>query len=245
MKLALRLQNSQHVVKFHLSMFIFVWQVYTVNILQLPVHIPIASLPQRFGGKMEVSHRDWIHKCLQTAWGKGAESEIGAYLEGMHSAPSTVSLASSMTASTVSADSGTLSEEPESDAGHKPKSCRVERDMDTSDDFSCSTPSSPTSPSVENHSLLGKRGAENEAIASRKKRSHSEEPTCEPSIHVPESGGFTVKELVDYCRIKGRNGLKRQYEAIKAEPPAGTFECSKWVYLFWWCGISCTERQPQ
>jgi hypothetical protein len=182
-------------------------QVYTVNILQLPVHIPLAALPQRFGGKMEVSHRDWIHQCLQSAWGKGSEEEINSYLEGMHSADSVASF-SSMTVSSA----------PDSEDSD---GRRIERDMDTSD-----SSYSPTSPQHETGgSLLGKRGADSNADRSTKKRSYSEEP----SLHGPEAGGFTPKELMDYCRIKGRHGLRKQYEALKMEPPQGTFEISKCV----------------
>ncbi|ELU07177.1 hypothetical protein CAPTEDRAFT_228741 [Capitella teleta] len=178
-------------------------RVYTINILQLPVHIPLSSLPLRFGGKMEVSHRDWIHQCLRSAWGKNSEGEISTYLEGMNSADSVGSL-SSMTVSSAAESE---------DSDNK----RSEQNMDTSD---CS--SSPTSPHHEG-SLLGKRGADFDSEGGLNKKSLKEEP----SLHGPESGGFTIRELVDYCRIKGRRGLRRQYEVIKMEPPQGTFDVSK------------------
>jgi tyrosine-protein phosphatase non-receptor type 9 len=49
----------------------------------------------------------------------------------------------------------------------------------------------------------------------------------EASIHGPEPGGLTIKELVEYCRIKGQRGLIKEYRIIKDEPPNGTFDISK------------------
>ena len=54
------------------------------------------------------------------------------------------------------------------------------------------------------------------------------QPSCgDDSIHEPEPGGFTIRELVDYCRIKGQKGLMKDYALIKVEPPMGTFEVSR------------------
>uniref|UniRef100_A0A8C9SHP7 Tyrosine-protein phosphatase non-receptor type 9 n=1 Tax=Scleropages formosus TaxID=113540 RepID=A0A8C9SHP7_SCLFO len=47
------------------------------------------------------------------------------------------------------------------------------------------------------------------------------------SVHVPEHGGMAVKELLQYVKRKKKKGIYQEYEEIRKEPPAGTFEYSK------------------
>lgn len=47
------------------------------------------------------------------------------------------------------------------------------------------------------------------------------------SIHVAESGGMTVQELVQHIKRKKKKGIYQEYEEIRKEPPAGTFDYSK------------------
>uniref|UniRef100_A0A3Q3RGE2 Tyrosine-protein phosphatase non-receptor type 9 n=1 Tax=Mastacembelus armatus TaxID=205130 RepID=A0A3Q3RGE2_9TELE len=49
----------------------------------------------------------------------------------------------------------------------------------------------------------------------------------EVSIHMPEEGGMTVHELVEYVKRKKKKGIYQEYEEIRKEPPAGTFDYSK------------------
>lgn len=49
----------------------------------------------------------------------------------------------------------------------------------------------------------------------------------EVSIHMPEQGGMTVHELVDYVKRKKKKGIYQEYEEIRKEPPAGSFDYSK------------------
>lgn len=70
-------------------------------------------------------------------------------------------------------------------------------------------------------------------VMPNKKRPSSEEldgsygGIASESIHMPEPIGLTIKELVEYCRIKGRRGLYKEYAQLKSESPDGTFEVSK------------------
>uniref|UniRef100_H3DKC7 Tyrosine-protein phosphatase non-receptor type 9 n=1 Tax=Tetraodon nigroviridis TaxID=99883 RepID=H3DKC7_TETNG len=52
-------------------------------------------------------------------------------------------------------------------------------------------------------------------------------PHMEVSVHMPEPGGMTVHELVDYVKRKKKKGIYQEYEDIRKEPPAGTFDYSK------------------
>uniref|UniRef100_H2SHI6 Tyrosine-protein phosphatase non-receptor type 9 n=1 Tax=Takifugu rubripes TaxID=31033 RepID=H2SHI6_TAKRU len=50
---------------------------------------------------------------------------------------------------------------------------------------------------------------------------------CLLSVHMPELGGMTVHDLVDYVKRKKKKGIYQEYEDIRKEPPAGTFDYSK------------------
>lgn len=54
-----------------------------------------------------------------------------------------------------------------------------------------------------------------------------EERYMEVSVHMPEQGGMTVHDLVDYVKRNKKKGIYQEYEDIRKEPPAGTFDYSK------------------
>lgn len=55
-----------------------------------------------------------------------------------------------------------------------------------------------------------------------------DESRClEVSVHMPEPGGMTVHELVEHVKRKKKKGIYQEYEEIRKEPPAGTFDYSK------------------
>ena len=51
------------------------------------------------------------------------------------------------------------------------------------------------------------------------------------SVHGPEQKGYSIKDFMEFTRIKRRLGLVRQYEEIKRLPPKGTFFSSRSVDL--------------
>uniref|UniRef100_A0A8C6LBK9 Tyrosine-protein phosphatase non-receptor type 9 n=1 Tax=Nothobranchius furzeri TaxID=105023 RepID=A0A8C6LBK9_NOTFU len=55
----------------------------------------------------------------------------------------------------------------------------------------------------------------------------SSERYAEVSVHMPDQGGLTVHKLVDYVKRKKKRGIYQEYEEIRKEPPAGTFDYSK------------------
>lgn len=54
-----------------------------------------------------------------------------------------------------------------------------------------------------------------------------EDCCAEESVHVPEQGGMAMHELVDHVKRKKKKGIYQEYEEIRKEPPAGTFDYSK------------------
>ena len=100
--------------------------------------------------------------------------------------------------------------------------------MDTSDD------DAPPSP-AKNGSLSRKRNLQGSAVVAvisdappplPRKKCNVIIAGHEP-VHMPDQTGFTIDELVKYCRIKGRRGLYKEYAQIKLEAPTGTFDASK------------------
>lgn len=230
----------ESIVNFHF------FQVYTASVLQLCHHIPTESLPRRFGGTLEINHRDWISHCLQTAWSSSPdiETEIAAYLEPMNNHLFSMSSSTSTTASGDDPCPCDWSDQLPPDRRLNWQDGCFDFTGDLSDDWSGSL-NSPLSPfSTAKNSSVRKRSADLSSPTAvvtasndldpltlpNKKRSSSADldSSVEPeSIHVPEPVGLTIKELVEYCRIKGRRGLYKEYAQLKAEPPQGTFEVSK------------------
>ena len=103
--------------------------------------------------------------------------------------------------------------------------------MDTSDDDDDAAPTSP----AKNGSLSRKRNLQGGVVAAvigdappplpRKKCNVI--ISGHEAVHMPDQTGFTIDELVKYCRIKGRRGLYKEYAHIKLEAPTGTFDASK------------------
>ncbi|XP_051993716.1 tyrosine-protein phosphatase non-receptor type 9 [Xyrauchen texanus] len=47
------------------------------------------------------------------------------------------------------------------------------------------------------------------------------------SVHIAEPGGMNVQDLVQHVKRKMKKGIYQEYEEIRKEPPAGTFDYSK------------------
>ncbi|XP_049575717.1 tyrosine-protein phosphatase non-receptor type 9 [Syngnathus scovelli] len=54
-----------------------------------------------------------------------------------------------------------------------------------------------------------------------------EDCRMEESVHTPDRGGMGMHELVDHVKRKKKKGIYQEYEEIRKEPPAGTFDYSK------------------
>ena len=217
--------------------------MFTVTGQQLADHIPLASLPKRFGGTLEVKHHDWIAHCVKTTWiGQpnvddafcdASNNRIAEFLEAMNHN------------SSISADavrysvSSSMMADDESEKSDGVRECfDSAADMDLSLDGFNSPPFSPRSTSA-----VRKRSADASSTDSAannlpeslgKKRLNvdglhgvSGGVKQEESIHMSETEGMTLDELIDYCRIKGPKGLTKDYADIKYELPAGTFNTSR------------------
>ncbi|CAL8333251.1 unnamed protein product [Lota lota] len=53
------------------------------------------------------------------------------------------------------------------------------------------------------------------------------DPYMEVSVHMPEPGGMSVSDLVEHVKRRKKKGIYQEYEEIRKEPPAGTFDYSR------------------
>uniref|UniRef100_A0A669CTH3 Protein tyrosine phosphatase non-receptor type 9b n=1 Tax=Oreochromis niloticus TaxID=8128 RepID=A0A669CTH3_ORENI len=79
----------------------------------------------------------------------------------------------------------------------------------------CLLPRPPNQPSSQSPPLSSSWGPDDE--------NHC----MEVSVHMPEQGAMTVHDLVEYVKRKKKRGIYQEYEEIRKEPPAGTFDYSK------------------
>ncbi|XP_067106804.1 tyrosine-protein phosphatase non-receptor type 9 [Osmerus mordax] len=70
-------------------------------------------------------------------------------------------------------------------------------------------------------------GPEDDDEEEEEEEEEEEDMCAEVSIHMPESGGMTVQQLVEYVKKQKKKGIYQEYEEIRKEPPAGTFDYSK------------------
>lgn len=227
-----------------------------MSLNQLPLHIPMSSLPKRLAGREEHNHREWLRTCLHTMAGKVPEvncANISSFFDNIetHSLLDvSVSSMSSAATSPTREDHSFLSSDMDSEA--VPDSPQEKHNFESPEKDNTniekengnrtSTNNSTILTTVENGPLVpSKRSSDSDMIQSdqpppplpRKRKPVS--PTSgedkaeekDLSVHGPDVGGMIIHELVEYVRIKGRKGLYKEYAHIKAEPPSGTFNASK------------------
>ncbi|XP_061687026.1 tyrosine-protein phosphatase non-receptor type 9 isoform X2 [Syngnathoides biaculeatus] len=78
-----------------------------------------------------------------------------------------------------------------------------------------SSPRPPQQPASQTSPLSSPRGPDDE------------DRRNEESVHVPEQGGMAMQELLDHVKRNKKKGIYQEYEEIRKEPPAGTFDYSK------------------
>uniref|UniRef100_A0A669C222 Tyrosine-protein phosphatase non-receptor type 9 n=1 Tax=Oreochromis niloticus TaxID=8128 RepID=A0A669C222_ORENI len=100
-------------------------------------------------------------------------------------------------------------------ASHIPVSSLPEHLGGTSQYNHKSQPRPPNQPSSQSPPLSSSWGPDDE--------NHC----MEVSVHMPEQGAMTVHDLVEYVKRKKKRGIYQEYEEIRKEPPAGTFDYSK------------------
>jgi len=215
-----------------------------VNVQQLSNHIPLTVLPRRLGGSFEIDHRAWITQCLQATWHRSSAADddrdgrIASFVANI--VPFTVSSPDVGRPSISSFSPGGGVWDTES-LNAALSSDGVQEDFDWDSSFPSSFAGEPP---VSPYSLLSRKRSIEQSppttaevtdnltsmpplLLTSPPPAKRRQPTDDGSIHGSDSGGLSVQELVEYCRIKGQRGLIKEYKAIKEESPDGTFEVSK------------------
>ncbi len=212
------------------------------------------ALPQRNNGNLDSQHKEWLQKCLQSLAGHNAniDNDITAFFDNMdnHNTLPNLTMSGSITSSIVSTPNGDdssflFSSDLESEGS---KETVQEKHSDEDREKEVSVEKDATLSSRNSRLPTGNRGqsppckrvsdtSPSQIISGenhppplpRKKRPMSGDLTVqvEESVHKEESGGYTIKDLVEIVKIRGRKGLYREYAYIKGEHPSGTFEVSK------------------
>ena len=210
------------------------------------------ALPRRLGGYAEVYHHAWLSLCLQIQTAHNSNSntnkDVSGFFENVdnHNTPS-LDLTSSMSSSVTSAPTtpngddscfysnsdldsdvsrDTFTDRSQSNGGEKEIS--IEKQVIIKNDVFSHVKSQSgrgKSPPLKRtiDSSLSSSGDQ----SNKKRPMSTSDYDDEESVHNGDSGGITIKELVEVVKNKGRKGLYQEYAYIKAEPPNGSFESSK------------------
>lgn len=223
---------------------------------QLLEHIPSDSLPQKFGGNLNVDHRHWLQVCAAIHQAGGPEVIENYFVSRKRFG--SASRSSSDNSEFVHIDGAVDSEDSKDTVSEKQSNEEGEKDeMIDSNGFEKEV--NFEKEDVRGHSKRRREASNaNQSQNSSQKKSHDSkeshgmetnsrdlsppEPCKKRStsewhdaIHMPEEGGMTVSDLAKYVKLKGKKGLREEYAGIRKEAPAGTFSVCKYVELTLLC----------
>ncbi|XP_043915076.1 tyrosine-protein phosphatase non-receptor type 9-like [Protopterus annectens] len=222
-------------------------RVCTVRANELVNHISMESLPEHLGGTSKISHIAWIQACVNSTRGQPngdcMDNLFNLYAEQN---PLTDGLNSNCTQQSPTDNTKLLHNHY-----HETRTSKFHTDSERVGNcqhwngsagcmnFECSDrdsavntnsrmppPQSATPPDTP----LYKNIPEGFKVPPLPQKSRPLPSSMEVSIHMPEEGGMTVHELVQYVKNKKKKGIFLEYEEIRKEPPAGTFDVSKKPY---------------
>ncbi|RWS28323.1 tyrosine-protein phosphatase non-receptor type 9-like protein [Leptotrombidium deliense] len=204
-------------------------RVFMVNVSQLPMHVPIASLPKDLGGQFEVDHSTWIKHCYESAsknladlydlasYNKFPFSSANQLLNGAMLVNCTNKLSAADCDSLIRSN-GNYSDEDEDSSTASAKFEKSERSRNS--DENCRV-----------QSLSHKSKPENIVMpnSSDEKLNKNSSPLLNSmgdSIHC-STEGMNLEEFIQYMKRKSKKGLYEEYNEIKQMPVEGTFEVSR------------------
>ena len=200
---------------------------------QLVEHIPHASIPYHLGGQMPLVHQDWLRHCLICKFGDTESQRIQAFFENIEEIPDPDYSRSNSVASTPMDEVNHTSDFESEES--KETVCEKQNVEDQEKEVSVEKPTSQANNSNKTNTNFTEKQSIDSAIASNGNSYNISSESLdmdvtndiEDSVHLPETGGFTMKDVLDYVRQVGKDGLVQEYLEIKGEPPKGTFFVSK------------------
>uniref|UniRef100_A0A672L9L2 protein-tyrosine-phosphatase n=1 Tax=Sinocyclocheilus grahami TaxID=75366 RepID=A0A672L9L2_SINGR len=229
-------------------------RVCTVKAHELVSHIPFSSLPEHLGGSSQYSHIAWIQSCVNSSPNHPNNSPyvtadcLGSLLRSYSMEHGQNTSADPLTANTSGAtllgdglnsncpilDGGNANLQNHRTAGHAHWNGSVLPGSGEISGFNANVingrgrhppPQSDTPPDTPLHQKHTADGIPPLPLKSRLWFPGTE--TAALSVHVAEPGGMSVQDLVQHVKRKKKKGIYQEYEEIRKEPPAGTFDYSK------------------
>ncbi|XP_062865132.1 tyrosine-protein phosphatase non-receptor type 9 isoform X2 [Trichomycterus rosablanca] len=225
-------------------------RVCTVKAHELANHIPVSSLPEHLGGTSQYSHVAWIQSCVNSTpnsspgatadclgsllhsyrrdRNRAADAHRGAtVLDDGNANPHDLRHAVHWNGLNANVPNGRQPPPPQSDTPpdtplhhkHAPDTDSVdaEQEDDLPDDSAELEDGVPPLPQKSSRPTPLSRSPAHE----------SSWPIGSASVHTAEPGGLSVHELVQHVKHKKKKGIYQEYEEIRKEPPAGSFDYSK------------------
>lgn len=217
---------------------LLVFQVRTINVSELSYFVPKDTLPVNLGGRQVPCHKVWLQFCYLSATNQ--QPDPGSYFTACSSRSGLrqLSLTHSSSADTDTFLSDFDSESSKDTVSEKHINEDREKEKEDTDEMSEKEDGKQVQGVVNRKrktSESRKHGSNSSGVNEfvtdempRKRRPLSSGSNIlDDSIHMPDSTGVTIQELLAKVNTLKRRGLFAEYATIKMEPPAGTFTISK------------------
>uniref|UniRef100_A0A673CBD4 Tyrosine-protein phosphatase non-receptor type 9 n=1 Tax=Sphaeramia orbicularis TaxID=375764 RepID=A0A673CBD4_9TELE len=208
-------------------------RVCTVKAHELASHIPVSSLPEHLGGTSQYSHVAWIQSCvnIHTNTDQGdtqvhdTHDCVGSLLRSYSLECSNTNLGQYQQSPLSAANrlqgnhqhwNGSAVSGASPNANMNGRGHQAPPQSDT-------PPDTPLSQKSEGDLMDGVPPLPQKSLP-RPPQSSSQSPPLSSSW---EQGGMTVHDLVEHVKRRKKKGIYQEYEEIRKEPPAGTFDYSK------------------
>ncbi|GFR91429.1 tyrosine-protein phosphatase non-receptor type [Elysia marginata] len=209
-------------------------RVYTVNVGELVSFIPKETLPIQLGGTQTPCHQVWLQVCYQCATNQ--QPDLGAYFAACPTAPDGSHISVSREGSTEAdnhisdfdseSSKDTVNEKHTHEDKEKEKEEAEEMDEKIKDHVSSrKRKTSDSRKSTQDESTVNEVPGED--MPRKKRPLSSGSNILDDSIHMPDSNGVNIQELLNKVNTLKRRGLFQEYGSIKMEAPSGTFNTSK------------------
>ena len=206
-----------------------------MNHSELKQYVPLDLLPKTLGGKQAAVHNTWLQLCKLVAC--GMQPDMTTYFMPPKVAPNRMSV-SSAGYSSDDPHISDLDSESSKDTVHE-KHNHEDREKEKGDGDKETDKKRKSS--ARRNSESRKRPSESQDVKEDDKSPSSDMPRkkrplssgsniLDDSIHMPESTGLTVEQLIDHVQTVKKKGLFNEYAHIRMEPHAGTFNYSKYVF---------------
>uniref|UniRef100_A0A671U1E5 Tyrosine-protein phosphatase non-receptor type 9 n=1 Tax=Sparus aurata TaxID=8175 RepID=A0A671U1E5_SPAAU len=225
-------------------------RVCTVKAHELASHIPVSSLPEHLGGTSQYSHVAWIQSCVNihtnTVQGDTQEHDthdcVGSLLRSYSLECSNTS--ADATLSHTHINTHPAANRPQGNHQHWNGSAvsgatlAVSGSSPNANMNGCGRQAPPQSDTPPDTPLSHKGDEDEEGVPPLPQKSLPR-PPHQPSSQSPplssswgpddedQQGGMTVHGLVEHVKRQKKKGIYQEYEEIRKEPPAGTFDYSK------------------